>query len=75
MGQTKQCSWTTPYYGVQHLESACQRYRVTVSAIGEMAQASMWVPGCRLSPETKLFGSVDQAKAFGESWMAQHTGR
>lgn len=63
-------TWTRPYYGITHLESADRRYRATVSDRRTFVTLSLWFPGCGFSPEQRTASSVAEAKSEGELWLA-----
>lgn len=62
-------TWTRPYYGITHLESADRRYRATVSDRRTFVTLSLWFPGCGFSPEQRTANSVAEAKSEGEAWL------
>lgn len=65
-------TWTAPYYGLTHLESADRRFRASVNTTDGWSELSMWTPGCGFSPQTRLFrgeGHEAAAKADGEAWL------
>lgn len=62
-------TWTTPYYGVSHLEGQNKRYRVTIEDRGTFADLSLWFPGCGFSPIHQQHDSAEAARAAGEEWL------
>lgn len=69
---TAAATWTAPYLGLSHLETPDKRYRASVKTYDGGAELSMWAPGCKFSPQTRVYrgeGHESAAKADGEAWL------
>ena len=64
-------SWSAPFYGLQHLQSAGKKSRVTVDDRGAFAELQCWFPGCGFSPILSTHGTAEEARKAGERWIAE----
>lgn len=63
--------WTKRYCGVTHLNAAAKKSRATVVDHGSFAELQRWFPGCGFSPIVSQHETSEEAKAAGESWIAE----